>query len=117
MVSSGQNITSISGIIRTGDYSLRVVTDELDVRTLYYLGSVYIAPLHYYGSTDLYNGVDSFGFAKCDLTDIRTRNEQPLGAGPYCLTAYQKRKHLLYGQPRLLSGSAEDRPAGSIHRT
>ncbi len=89
MVSSGQNITSISGIIKTGDYSLRVVTDELDVRTLYYLGSVYIAPLHYYGSTDLYNGVDSFGFAKCDLTDIRTRNEQPLGAGPYCLTAYQ----------------------------
>ena len=89
MVSSGQSVTSISGIIKTGDYSLRVVTDELDVRTLYYLGSVYIAPLHYYGSTDLYNGVDSFGFAKCDLTDIRTRNEQPLGAGPYCLTAYQ----------------------------
>ena len=89
MVSSGQSVTSISGIIKTGDYSLRVVTDELDVRTLYYLGSVYIAPLHYYGSTDLYNDVDSFGFTKCDLTNIRARNEQPLGAGPYCLTAYQ----------------------------
>ena len=42
MVSSGQSVTSISGIIKTGDYSLRVVTNELDVRTLYYLGSVYI---------------------------------------------------------------------------
>ena len=88
-VSSGESVSSISGIIKTGDYSLRIITDQMDSQTLYVLGSTYIAPLHYYGDTALYNGVDSFGFAKCDLQKIRDLKEQPLGAGPYCLESYQ----------------------------
>ena len=72
-ITSGQNATEISGIRKTGDYSLRVVADELNVSTLYYLGSVYIAPLHYYGDETAFDAQqNSFGFQKGDLEKIRT---------------------------------------------
>ena len=107
-ITSGQNATKISGIQKTGDYSLRVVADELNVSTLYYLGSVYIAPLHYYGDETAFDAQqNSFGFQKGDLERIRSLNEQPLGAGPYRLVSYQNgavsyeaNEHYYLGNPK-----------------
>lgn len=108
-VTSGQNATKISGIQKTGDYSLRVVADQLDVSTLYYLGSVYIAPLHYYGDETVFDDQqNSFGLEKGDLEGIRALNEQPLGAGPYRLVSYQNgavsyeaNEHYYLGTPKV----------------
>ena len=81
---------NIAGLQRTGEFSLRVVTDGLDVRTVYYLGSVYIAPLHYYGDEAQYDDEqNSFGFSRGDLTGIQEKADQPLGAGPYCFLGYE----------------------------
>lgn len=89
-VTSGAHAARISGIQKTGENSLRIVADRLDVSMLYYLGSVYIAPLHYYGDAALYDyDNDSFGFPKGDLSGVRAKTEQPLGAGPYRLVEYQ----------------------------
>lgn len=89
-ITSGQNAARIAGIQKTGEYSLRVVTDELNVSTLYYLGSVYIAPLHYYGDEAVFDVQQNcFGFQKGDLEEIRALDELPLGAGPYRLVSYQ----------------------------
>lgn len=107
-ITSGQNATEISGIQKTGDYSLRVVADELNVSTLYYLGSVYIAPLHYYGDETAFDvQQNSFGFQKGDLEKIRSLNEQPMGAGPYRLVSYQNgavsyeaNEHYYLGNPK-----------------
>lgn len=107
-ITSGQNATEISGIQKTGDYSLRVVADELNVSTLYYLGSVYIAPLHYYGDQTTFDAQqNSFGFQKGDLEKVRSLNEQPMGAGPYRLVSYQNgavsyeaNEHYYQGNPK-----------------
>lgn len=83
-ISLGTEVASISGIQKTGDYSLRVTADETDITTLYELGSVPIAPLHYYGSETLYDYENcSFGFPKGDLSSVKAVTERPLGAGPY----------------------------------
>ena len=107
-ITSGQNSTKISGIQKTGDYSLRVVADELNVSTLYYLGSVYIAPLHYYGDETAFDAQqNSLGFQKGDIEGIRALNEQPLGAGPYRLVSFQNgvvsyeaNEHYYLGAPK-----------------
>lgn len=107
-ITSGQNATEILGIRKTGDYSLRVVADELNVGTLYYLGSVYIAPLHYYGDETAFDvQQNSFGFQKGDLEKIRSLNEQPMGAGPYRMVSYQNgavsyeaNEHYYLGNPK-----------------
>lgn len=107
-VTSGENATEISGIQKTGDYSLRVVADQLDVRTLYYLGSVYIAPLHYYGDAGSFDEAQgSFGFEKGELEGIRALNGQPLGAGAYQLVSnqngtltYEANEHYYLGAPK-----------------
>lgn len=80
---------SISGIQRMGDYSLRIIIEQVDQRTLYTLSEVCIAPLHYYGDAAAYDYAnEQFGFTKGDLSIIRTKNDAPLGAGPYRFTSY-----------------------------
>jgi peptide/nickel transport system substrate-binding protein len=78
----------VSGIVRTGDYSMTVTTSELDATFIYQLG-IAIAPLHYYGDSSLYNYDEhSFGFTKGDLSGVKSKTTQPMGAGPYTFVEY-----------------------------
>ena len=82
-VQTGESAANISGIQKTGDYSMRVVTTKVDATAIYQLG-VTIAPLHYYGDASLYDyDNNSFGFPKGDLSSVRAKTTQPMGAGPY----------------------------------
>ena len=82
-VETGESAANISGIQKTGDYSLRVVATKVDATMIYQLG-VSIAPLHYYGDVSLYDyDNNSFGFPKGDLSSVRAKTTQPMGAGPY----------------------------------
>lgn len=82
-VQTGESAASISGIQKTGDYSLRVVATKVDATMIYQLG-VAIAPLHYYGSTELYDYDNNmFGFPKGDLSSVRAVTTEPMGAGAY----------------------------------
>lgn len=74
---------NISGIVKTGQYSMTVTTDGFDATTIYHLG-VTIAPLHYYGDTTKYDYANNkFGFDKGDLSTVTAKTTQPMGAGPY----------------------------------
>lgn len=80
---TGESAANISGIQKTGENSLRVVLTKVDATAIYQLG-VAIAPLHYYGSDDLYDYENNkFGFVKGDLSSVRAKTTQPMGAGPY----------------------------------
>ena len=82
-VKYGESADSIKGIQKTGKNTLRVRLTQVDATAIYQLG-VAIAPMHYYGDKSLYDyDNNSFGFKKGDLSSVRAKTTQPLGAGPY----------------------------------
>lgn len=86
---AGGAITSIAGIKKTGPYSMTVETTEFDATTIYSL-AVTIAPMHYYGDSDLYKYTeDKFGFPKGDLSLISAKTTTPMGAGAYKFVKYE----------------------------
>ena len=88
-IETGTSAANISGIKKTGDYSMTVTLDKVDATAIYQLG-VTIAPLHYYGDTSLYDyDNNQFGFPKGDLSSVRAKTTSPLGAGPYKYIKYE----------------------------
>ncbi len=82
-IKTGESADYIEGIQRIDDYSMRLVTSELDATAIYQFG-VAIAPLHYYGDESQYDYDNhKFGFTKGDLSGIKEKTTKPLGAGPY----------------------------------
>lgn len=82
-IETGKSADSIKGIIKTGDYSMRIHMTKVDATAIYQLAT-YIMPLHYYGDTAQYDyDNNKFGFPKGDLSIVRSKTTQPLGAGPY----------------------------------
>lgn len=82
-VTTGESAPNISGIIKTGDYTMTVRATKADATMIYQL-AVAIAPMHYYGDESLYDyDNNSFGFPKGDLSSVRAKTTEPMGAGPY----------------------------------
>ena len=82
-VETGKSAANISGIQKTGKNTLRVTLTEVDASAIYQL-AVTIAPLHYYGDKTKYDyDKNQFGFEKGDLTTVRAKTTEPMGAGPY----------------------------------
>ena len=82
-IQTGASAPKIEGIKKTGDYSMTIHMDEVDATAIYQLG-VSIAPLHYYGDPAQYDyDNNQFGFPKGDLSVVRSKTTQPMGAGPY----------------------------------
>ena len=82
-IETGTSAANISGIKKTGDYSMTVSLTQVDATAIYQLG-VTIAPMHYYGDKTKYNYENNqFGFDKGDLSHVREKTTTPLGAGPY----------------------------------
>ena len=89
-VQTGDSAANIAGIQKTGDYSMRVTLTEVDAVAIYQLG-ISIAPLHYYGVKEKYDyNNNKFGFDKGDLTPVREKTTQPMGAGPYKFIKFEK---------------------------
>ena len=88
-VQTGESAASITGIQKTGDYSMSIHMTEIDATSIYQL-LIPVAPLHYYGDKALYDyDSNSFGFPKGDLSLVRAKTTQPLGAGPYKFLKYE----------------------------
>ena len=105
-ISTGDAVKSISGIKKTGKYSMTVHMTEFDATAIYNM-SFYIAPLHYYGDKNLYNGVDSFGFEKGDLSGVKKNTSKPLGCGPYEFVSYANGVVTLKANPYYFLGQPE----------
>ncbi len=88
-VNTGDSAANIEGIQKTGDYSMRIVLEKVDATAIYQL-PVTVAPLHYYGDKDKFDYENnSFGFPKGDLSSVKAKTTQPLGAGPYVFESYE----------------------------
>lgn len=82
-ITYGETAPSITGIVRTGDYSVTVTTTKVDATaTLQFV--MPITPKHYYGDAAKYDYANNkFGFDKGDLSTVRAKTTKPMGAGPY----------------------------------
>ena len=88
-VETGNSAPNISGIQKTGDNTVRVITTKVDAQAIYQL-TMAISPLHYYGDPAQYDYANNkFGFPKGDLSTVRAKTTQPLGAGPYVFEKYE----------------------------
>lgn len=78
-VSTGDSAANISGIEKTGDYSVRVTMDSFDATAIYQM-TLAVAPLHYYGDEALYDyDNNKFGFNKGDMSLIKVHTTEPMG--------------------------------------
>ena len=84
---SGENapVMSISGIQKTGKYSVRITATGNNPSLIYELGDIIVAPLHYYGNESNFNiQASRFGFEKGKALElIKEKESTPLGAGAY----------------------------------
>ena len=88
-VQTGNSADHITGIQKTGDYSMRIHMTEYDATAIYNM-TFQISPLHYYGDVSLYDyDNNQFGFPKGDLSGVKSKTTQPLGAGPYKFIEYK----------------------------
>ena len=103
-VETGKSADHISGIQKTGDYSMRVVATEVDATLIYQL-SMPIAPLHYYGDESKYDyDNNKFGFDKGDLSVVREKTTQPMGAGPYVFKSFENGTVYMDANPTYYKG-------------
>ena len=88
-IKTGDSAPNIAGIQKTGDYSLKVTMTEPSAPAIYQL-AVPIAPMHYYGDVEKYDyDNNKFGFEKGDLSGVRAKTTEPMGAGPYKFVKYE----------------------------
>ena len=103
-VSTGDSAANISGIERTGDYSMTVHCTKFDAMAIYNM-SFPIAPLHYYGDPSAYDYENNqFGFTKGDLSIVKSKTSQPLGCGPYTFDSYENGVVTLVANPSYFKG-------------
>ncbi len=103
-VETGNSAPNISGIIRTGDYSMTVRLTQVDATAIYQL-SVPLVPMHYYGDESLYDYENnSFGFPKGDLSGVKDVTGAPMGAGPYTFVSYENGVVTLDANPTYWNG-------------
>lgn len=103
-VSTGESADYIEGIEKTGDYSVRVTTTELDATAIYQMAQP-IAPLHWYGDPAQYDyDAHKFGFPKGDLSIVKAKTSTPLGAGPYQFVEYSNGVVYMEANPNYYKG-------------
>ena len=104
-VAVGADVPNVSGIVKTGDYSMTLTTSELSTTMIYQL-QMPIAPLHYYGDKSLYDyDNNSFGFPKGDLSVVRSKTGAPLGGGMYTFSKYSDGVVYLDANPTYYDGA------------
>lgn len=104
-IETGSSAPNVTGIQRTGDYSMRVVTTKVDATMIYQL-ALPIAPMHYYGDESLYDyDNNSFGFPKGDLSSVKAKTTEPMGAGPYIFDSYSNGMVYMNANPNYFKGA------------
>lgn len=88
-VDVGDAVPNISGITKTGDYSLTVHCTKFEATSIYQF-AISVSPLSYYGDAAAYDYDNNmFGFTKGDLSGVKTKTTTPVGAGAYKFLSYE----------------------------
>ena len=107
-VQTGESAANVSGIVKTGDYSMTVTLTEISASAIYQI-PVTVCPMHYYGETEKYDyDNNKFGFDKGDLSHVKSVTSAPVGSGPYTFESYsngavtlQKNAGYWKGEPKI----------------
>ena len=107
-VQTGESAANVSGIVKTGDYSMTVTLTEVSANAIYQI-PVTVCPMHYYGETEKYDyDNNKFGFDKGDLSHVKSVTSAPVGSGPYTFESYsngavtlQKNAGYWKGEPKI----------------
>ena len=107
-VQTGESAANVSGIVKTGDYSMTVTLTEVSANAIYQI-PVTVCPMHYYGETEKYDyDNNKFGFDKGDLSHVKSVTSAPVGSGPYTFESYsngavtlQKNASYWKGEPKI----------------
>lgn len=106
----GEEVANIEGIKKLGDYEVEVTTDGFDATAIYQFGMI-VCPLSYYGDPALYDyDNNQFGFTRGDLSAVREKTTEPLGAGAYKFVKYENKtvyleanENYFKGEPKIKS--------------
>ena len=107
-VQTGESAANVSGIVKTGDYSMTVTLTEISASAIYQI-PVTVCPMHYYGETEKYDyDNNKFGFDKGDLSHVKSVTSSPVGSGPFTFESYsngavtlQKNAGYWKGEPKI----------------
>ena len=89
-IKTGDSAANIEGIQKIDDYNMRIVMTKVDATAIYKL-NIAVTPMHYYGDKAKYDYENNqFGFDKGDLSTVRAKTTQPMGAGPYKFIKFEK---------------------------
>lgn len=107
-VKTGDSADSIKGIQKVDEYTVKVTITEPDATAIYSL-AIPVAPLHYYGDDKAFDyDNNKFGFTKGDLSGVKEKTTNPLGAGPYKFVKYENKvvyleanKNYYKGEPKI----------------
>lgn len=90
-VQVGSSADYIEGIQKVDEYTVKITLETADATALG-LMDIQVAPLHYYGDESQYDYDNhKFGFTKGDLSAVREKTANPLGAGPYKFVKYENK--------------------------
>lgn len=98
LASGANKIPDIEGIKKIDDLTVEVTIEGVDPKAIWNLGGIQVAPEHYYGE----------GFKKGELSNVKAKNDKPVGAGPYIFEKFEDNvvtlranKHYFKGEPKI----------------
>lgn len=96
----GDAVTEISGIKKVDDLTCTVLIDGVSIIGDKQLAQQPIVPKHYYGVGD-----DGTEFKKGDMSVPKSRNNLPMGSGPYIFKSYENNIVSLEANPNYFKGA------------
>ncbi|WP_242867777.1 ABC transporter substrate-binding protein [Clostridium sp. Marseille-P299] len=92
LATGGEEVPNIEGIKKISQTEVEVKTKGFDATAIYHICGITVAPLHYYGDESAYDyDNNKFGFTRDDLSIVKAKTTQPMGAGPYKFIKYDNK--------------------------
>ena len=95
----GEAVTEISGIKKVDDLTATITTNGINLVGDRLLGNTQILPKHYYSVSD-----DGTEYKKGDMIVPKSRNNAPLGSGPYIFKSFENNLATLEANPTYFKG-------------
>jgi len=87
---AGKKVPNISGIKKISNTIVEITVNGYNASDIYTICGIQVAPLSYYGEKSKYNYRENkFGFIRGDLSNIKAKSANPLGAGAYRFLKYE----------------------------
>lgn len=102
----GTEVSSIQGIQKVDSSTVTLSVSGYDAQKIYDLFDVPVLSLAYYGDAASYNYEEGqYGFPRGDLSSVKAKSAEPMGAGPYRFVEYANGVAYLEANPSYYKGA------------